>query len=321
MITLEQISTKLDNILNGVDEETSSLVSPANEKYFFKVATEGLSFTNQNDMISGKNFIPVFVSSFGGEFNPVKGLGEANLSIQVQFYYQAELKNDFYKITEFLIDVFVGNLLTFDTQKAVCNIEPPTYGELQTNDITKFKDWVTSTYKQPIKVSSVYMTMTMILHISTAKDIGLAGGFMYGNSFTTSLSLKTSGESVYDETNPVFASNIELVTSTPSAEQILGTNSIVSLPLNTAYTKQLPLYVKNTPFYLNIFKEHFDRNLQNCILTITDTLSFKILNGGVEETQTITRDSGKYCISNVSISFTKGTLLVVTLTLSDRIGE
>ena len=315
MITLEQISTKLDNILNGVDEETSSLVSPANEKYFFKVATEGLNFTNQNDMISGKNFIPVFVSSFGGEFNPVKGLGEANLSIQVQFYYQAELKNDFYKITEFLIDVFVGNLLTFDIQKAVCNIEPPTYGELQTNDITKFKEWVTSTYKQPIKVSSVYMTMTMMLHISTAKDIGLVGGFMYGNSYSCSITINdTSGNTILTDTSPVFVNSSQTMEATPNSEQVLGSPYSLGLPNISAYGKTIPLYIKNTTGYALLVQKILDRETQNLIVSFTETFDgLKLVNlSNVSHTST-------YFINSVLLVPAKGSLLNIALTLGDRL--
>lgn len=319
MITLEQISTKLDNILNGVDEETSSLVSPANEKYFFKVATEGLSFTNQNDMISGKNFIPVFIGSFGGEFNPVKGLGQADLQIQVQFYYQADLKEDFYKLTDFLVDVFVGGYLTFGTQKAVCNIEPPTYGELQTNDITKFKEWVTTTYKQPIKVSSVYMTMTMTLHISTAKDVGLEGGFMYGNDARiTRVEFKQTTyaqngtpttETILTDETPIIIERADINDTTPASQQILDSYYAKGIGANTSVVKQLPLIIKNTSGYKDLLsKLELDRAQQSIFVEVDETID---IDTGLTITTT-------YQIINYSRGTSVGKLFSISLTLTPR---
>ena len=55
--------------------------------FFFRTFSEGLILTDIGDMVSGKNFIPVIVGSMGGQFNPVQGLGEADLQAQVLLYF------------------------------------------------------------------------------------------------------------------------------------------------------------------------------------------------------------------------------------------
>ena len=80
MINLEDISKKISNVLNGTDNETSE-ISRNNSymAYEYVVQTEGFQLDYNYNMASGKNFIPVFVGSLGGAYNPVANPAEVKI--------------------------------------------------------------------------------------------------------------------------------------------------------------------------------------------------------------------------------------------------
>ena len=313
MINLEVMAQKIDNILNGTDTDIpSGLVSPSNNDYFFKVFSEGLYLSKVHDMNRKKNFIPVIVGAYGGENNPVEGLGEQDRNVLIQILFPVRLKEEMYVLEEYLDAVFVGRLLNFGTQKAVCNLSPAQYSELQDFDFNEFNHWVETTYLQPIEKMETYMAMTITLFISTAKNVGLAGGFVYGNSYEFSFSVGSKVGGVFTagmtDSSPVFVDQADGSSSTPSSQQLLGTKYSKSINMVTSYSKTIEVYVKNNTDYVWLINKFLDRDLQGLMVQVVET--FKI--GTTNPTRT-----ALYALNDMSLVKAKGELMTITLTLGD----
>lgn len=295
MINLETIREKLEKLLNGTDSEIGDLISPSSDKYFFSVATEGFELKNIYDMKSGKNFIPVFIGSAGGEFNAIPNLDEYSLSIQCQVYFPVRFKTDFYTyFTDFIKKVFVGKILTYKGEKALSNISVPQYGEIDTFAVKEFKNFVVNTYKMPIEVSEQWMSMSFVLYLSS-----VASSFVYGNTIKTKMVYKDK------ETNPIYARESIGANIQTESEQILGTKEAKSIGVISAYALSVNVYVEKNDFFEILLNDYFNGQIQNEKIQIQNELWFGSF-------------SDDYIISSANLNIEKGETLTLSLQLVKR---
>lgn len=315
MINLEVMAQKINDVLNGTDAEIpSGLVSPANDDFFFRTFSEGLYLSDVADMNTGKNFIPVVVGAYGGENNPVAGLGEQDRNVLIQILFPVRFKAQMYLLEEYLDEIFVGKELTFGSQKAVCNLSPAQYGELQDYDFNEFNKWVENTYLQKIEKMETYMAMTITLYISTAKNVGKPDGFVYGNSYSYGFSIGSivNGSFAADFTDsaPVFVDQADSSSSQLASQQLLGEKSAKNLAVATSYAKTIEVYIKNNSSYVWLIQKYLDRDLQGLTVQVNETYGI----GTTNPTKT-----AYYVLNDVSLVKTKGELMSVTLTLGDKL--
>ena len=313
MINLETIAKTIDTFLNGTNVEIpAGLVSPTNNDFFFKVFSEGLYLSKLDDMGKGKNFIPVVVGAYGGENNPVEGLGEQDRNVMIQLLFPVSFKEIMFALEDYLDEIFVGRQLTFGTQKAVCNLSPAQYGELQDFDFNRFERWVETTYKVEVEIMETYMAMNITLYLSTAKNVGSEGGFIYGNSYSYSFSIgkKVNGEFVADMTdaNPVFADQADGSSSQPESQQLLGEKYSKLINKATSYSKTIEVYVKNDDNYAWLIQQYLNRDLQGLMIQVVETYNM----GTTHPTKT-----ALYALNDVSLVKSKGQLMSITLSLGD----
>lgn len=308
MINLEEIARKIDSILNGTDTEIPiGLVSPVNDDYFFKVFSQGLYLSNLNDNNAGKNFMPVVVGAYGGENNPVAGLGEQDRNVLVQILFPVRFKQDMYLMEEYLDEVIVGKILTFGSQKAICNLSPAQYGELQDFSFNQFNEWVETNYKQTIDKIETYMSMEFTLYLSTAKNVGADGGFIYGNAYSNTITLLSGETIVATDDNPVFVSATGTLSSSPASQHLLGESFAKGLPQTSAYGKQITLYAKDSTLYQQLISLYVNRTYQNYAIQVVETYG---LITPITDTRT-------YYISDLVLNLNKGELLTITITFGD----
>ena len=169
MIYLTQVCERLSEILNSTDNPVS-----------YTYAVESVGYHWDRIYEDKKNIIRVFVSSMGGAFNPVFGLGEANYTIPIIFYFPVRFKEDFFILDKYLHSVLVG--ANFGVENSVSNLSVSQFGEIQNLDLKEFSSWSERTFQIPTDVSEEYMTMQCTLYLSTLKE-----GYVYGNSVTATL--------------------------------------------------------------------------------------------------------------------------------------
>lgn len=321
MILLNEVAEKLENILNGVDEDNVSLGLFAPNNFFFKVATEGFHIDNNfkinyaqvGNVSYGKNFIPVFISSMGGNFNPVPELLQANYVIPVAIYCPVRFKNEMFELNEFIARMFVGRQLNYGLHSGVAlsNISVMQMGEIVEADFKQFREWYATTYQMPLEVMEPYIQITFTLYLSTVAD-----GFVFGNDALTTLTIEgVSAEDLeqwFDNDGTKTTDNIVFVSqslqsnSDPAVQQLMGENESEGLPVGTAYASSPSIYVKNTPFYRYLTNKWFNGLSQSLELTIN--ISF------------LGQTYSRTCfVQSVNLVLQKGELATITLAFSKKV--
>lgn len=293
MVLLTEIASKLQTLLNS---------APGFSQYQFEVETEGFHIDHVYDTNTLKNFIPIFISSLGGEHNPVPNLKESTYSIPVTFYFPVRFKGDFFLLNDFLETTFIGKQINYGTYTGTClsNISVTTYGELQQLDLKEFKQWVNETYKAPIEIMEIWMTMTFTLYLST-----VGSDFKYGNDGAVSLAYGS-----YTDSDVVFDDfNIQSM-SEPAEQQLLDATIPESsgLVANTSYSTGFKVYYKSNAMYKAVLKDWFDGKHQNMQFTLTFTF----------DGQTFTRTCFLMSVNGI---FKKGAVVTLTLSFGKKIEE
>ena len=298
MINLEDISNKISNILNGTDTEFTSQAG----KYAFRVFTEGFHIDKVYDFDSGKNFIPVFVGSLGGSYNPVPLLKEQSYSVSITLYFPIRFKNDMYSVNETLYNAFCGQILTYGTQKARSNISVAQYGEIQDVDFEQFRQWIETEYKMPITKMEPWLSMTFTLYLTTADNLEEQDGLLYGESLQiTKMSYK--GETLDNLTLISHTSNLA---GEPYSEQILGQSLHKTLISGSSQVFEIPFFIRNNSTYKTLMTDYLEGTIDNNEVVI----SYDFLGITIE----------KVCvIQNASIHAQLGELLGISLTLTPKV--
>ena len=306
MILLNEVAKKIEDILNGVDNEVVNLRLNPPTNYYFKVATEGFHLDKIFDMPEGKNFIPVFISSMGGQFNPVPELLQANYVIPIAIYFPVRFKDDLFKLNEYLARVFVGRQLNYgeSSGKALSNVSVAQFGELIETDLRQFMEWEMTVYKKPIEKMEPYLQMQFSLYLSTASE-----DFVFGNDATATLTVETDDDNwaADDKTDTLsFVQQALQSNSEPGSQQILDENQAESLPVATSYSSSFSVYIKNSNFYKNIIRHWFAGTLHSLEITLT----FNFLG---EEYSTV-------CfVQSVNLPIVKGELATITFTFLKKV--
>lgn len=304
MIILSEVATKIQNILNGSDSETSTLTNPTD--FLYEVQTEGYHL--DHIMSEDRNFIPVFISSMGGSYNPVAQLKQSNVVIPIVFYFPVRFKENFFALNDFLVDVFVGKTLNFGTVsgRAICNISVAQFGELDSLDVLKeFQTWVANKYQRRLEVMETYLSMTINLYLSNASS-----EFVYGNDVKISLALD---ETTYQDEDITFAQAGVQSQAQSTSEQILGENESQGVPFGVAYGSSFAVYYKDNEFYRYLVDQWFSGNAQTLRFTLTLTI------GEDGEDYTAPVFSRTCYLESVNLMIQKGELLTITFTFAKAI--
>ena len=311
MILLNEVAIKLENILNGTDSETTTLTNPTN--FLFQVETEGYHLDHIMNEEKGRNFIPVFISSMGGSYNPVANLKQSNVVIPIVFYFPVRFKESFFALNDFLVDVFVGKSLNYGTHsgRAISNISVAQFGELDSLDVLKeFQTWVSNKYQRHVEILEAYLSMTVNLYLSNADS-----DYVYGNDVSISLSLNDTN---YIDKDITFSQASVQSQSQSMSEQIIGSNESQGLPFGVAYGSSFAVYYKNTAFYRYLVGQWFSGNAQTLRFTLTLKIGEDVYTNNVLTQQAPTFTRTCY-VESVNLVVQKGELLTITFSFAKAV--
>ena len=246
--------------------------------------------------------------------NPVPLLKQSDGTIPITFYFPVRFKDTMFALNDYLNDVLVGKELEWGeyTGKSISNLSLPRLGEIQDLDLQQFKVWVDENYNLPIEVMEPFFSMELTLYLSNANPL-----FIYGNVVKiTNLTVAYKGEKILEDTEPICIDRADIGSSEPATQQLFSTTHAEGYPANAAYTKQLPLIVKNLPGYYKLLDVcENTKDIQN--LTIDLEEEIPISDGNESNPKNLTVKS-YYFISNYSRRTSLGQLLGISLTLADR---
>ena len=205
MITINQIATELENILNQTSPNVPKGVKPPFNG-LFAVRTEGYVLDNVHDYETGKNFFPVFLGQSTGDYNPIPDLEQIDMEIPVSIYFPVRFKDKMLEMQEFLNKVFVGRAIGFNQvdgkyqQYTVSNISMAELGEITDLDVDQFGNsilkglnkFIAEQYKAPVSTSEPWICLTFSLYLSTMKNaLGTdASATIYGNAYSINIAYK-----------------------------------------------------------------------------------------------------------------------------------
>ena len=307
-MTLPEIALKLRDILNDSDAPTD---------IYYEVQTPGFHLDSVAIPANKTNFIPVFISSLGGQNNPVPILKQSEATIPIAFYFPVRFKEKAFAIYDYLVGELCGQYLDWGEHsgKAISNISFPRWGEIQDLDLKEFKHWTDDNFDKPIEVMEPFISMEITLSLSA-----VGSDFIYGNNVKiTSIKAMYGGSTILNDDKPVCIDRAELESSEPAAQQIFDEKYVKGFPSNATYTKQLPLIVKNSSGYFKLLEIcEVTKDIQNLRIEITEEIPVQgVLSS--EQSGTTPHNlsvTNTYYVANYSRRTSLGQLLGIQFTLA-----
>lgn len=304
MIVLPEIAEKLQSILNGYSDALD---------LEFMVETPGFHLDSIADRSKKRNFIPVFISSLGGQNNPVPLLKQVEGTVPAVFYFPVRFKDKMFAMNEMLNNDLIGKTIHWGdiSGDILTNISLPRYGEIQDLDLKQFKSWVEANFQREIEVMEPFITLELSIYLSAVGD-----DFIYGNNVKiTNITVSYNSNTILSDDEPICIDRADIGSSEPASQQLFSDTFTKGFPANAAYTKQLPLIVKNKPGYydlINICEN--TKDIQNLRVTLEETIPVVKDNHKLVVTNT-------YFVTNYSRRTSLGQLLGISLTLANYRGD
>ncbi len=303
MIVLPEIAQKLQDILNangGTDLK-------------FVVNTPGFHLDRISDKVNARNFIPVFISTLGGQINPVPILKQVDGTVPVAFYFPVRFKDKMFAINEYLNEQLVGKTIDWGTLsgKILTNMSLPRYGEIRDMDLKQFKSWVNATFQKEIDVMEPFISMELTIYLSAVDE-----QFIYGNNVKIKkIEIEYNGTKIFEDDEPICIDRADIGSSEPAAQQTFDDTHSKGFPANASYTKQIPLIVKNNESYYNLIDIcENTKDIQNLTIEIEEEIPVYKEIDNVQTALTVTHS---YFVTNYSRRTSYGQLLGISLTLAD----
>lgn len=268
MIEINELSRKLSAILNGLDDETSSIFNPATS-FDFVVKTYGTHLDSIADKVLKKNIIPVYIANFSGNIQPIPNLREENTTYDIYIYFPIKFKDTFFRMGNFLIECFAGKMLNFgnDSGVAITNLNSPTLVDIQQTEFTSFQKFLDENYSLPIQRTELWGAMSFSLFFHQVANLGQENGFIVGNQVKHEIAF-TYDEKEYKEELVVVSGARNLNSDTISEQRIyqLQTSGIAK---NTSYIDSVQAYARDNDFWRKFIELYETGLLQNMVFDYT----------------------------------------------------
>lgn len=298
MILVSEIAKTLQDILNN---ENSEIQEQNPTDFYYRVETAGFHIDKVSDKQKGKNFIPVFISTVGGQYDPVPALKRVAYTLPITFYFPVRFKQEMFSLTPFLADVFVGKMINYGDVSGVClsNISVANYGEIVDLDLTQFKEWVNGVYKEEIEVMQPYLSMSFNLYLTTVDN-----SFIYANKVKYSM---TIGETTIGDL--VFTQAGTGTSISPISQQLIDTDTYSKNVANiTNRSASIVVYPQDTKAWHDFIDAYENGTLANKSVVLTKTYDF--IN---------TPYTKNYIVLSVNQNIQYGDLLSFTITFGDEL--
>lgn len=274
MVDIQDLQSKLNKMLNGKENPNNIRISDYISDYEFIV----LSYAQYLDSIyntkTNKNSIPVYISEPSGTIEPIPQLKEINMEYTITLYFPIVLKDVFFKLMNYFIDVFSGRMIDFenDSGSALCNITVPTFGEIGEQEFVQFRDYLNNHYKLPTQRTEMWGSYSFTLYLHQLSNLNKENGFILGNQISYKLSFTYNNKTYSDDI--VLTSSARNYTGDPVSQQIMGEYETLSLNKNSSYADSIEVYAKNNDFW-NTFRDLYENGLlQNVDFKLIKTYEY-----------------------------------------------
>ncbi len=274
MIEIQELQDTLNKMLNGKLNPNNIKIGDYVDGFEFVALSYAQYLDSIYNLKTNKNAIPVYISEPNGTVEPIPQLGEINMEYGITLYFPIRLKEKFFKLMNYFIDVFAGRLLEIGTNSgfALCNLTVPTFGEIETQEFTQFSDYMNNHYKMAINKTEMWGTYSFTLYFHQLRGLGTDNGFILGNQ--VSYKLNFTHDNVEYSEDVVLTSSARNYISDPVSQQIMGESETLSLNKNSSYGDSIQVYAKNSIFW-NKFRDLFENGeLQDIVFTLYKTYAY-----------------------------------------------
>lgn len=275
MVDIQDLQAKLSKMLNRLENPNNIKISDYISDYEFIV----LSYAQYLDSIyntkTSKNMIPVYISEPSGTVEPVPTLGEINMEYNITLYFPITLKDTFFKLMNYFIDVFAGQFIDFGNNSgvALCNISIPSFSEIGEQEFVQFQDYLTNHYKLPTTRTEMWGAYNFTLYLHQINKLGRQDGFILGNQISYILGMVLEDNTIYTE-DVVLTSSARNYVSDPMSQQLMGELETKAINKNSSYGDSMQIYIKDNEFgrkFIDLFETG---GLQNVIFNITKRYTY-----------------------------------------------
>ena len=256
MIYINELSNYIETTLNSL------------EKGVFRVKTYAEFLDSRVDDETNENFIPVYIDSPFGNFEPIPNLLYLSQQYSITLYFPIELKDTMYDIVNDIVPQFVGKSIYIgeNTGNAIANIDTPTFQSIGVNNVEELQEWCNDIYKRKIRKSSMYVAMSFIIHLTQATN------GIFSNSITYTLTINGITESILrNESSLVQNNNLY----SQQLENGLATTSNVDTTSNGV---SFTAFVENNEFWQNFINLRNSNELSQATITLTKSYNGSISN-------------------------------------------
>lgn len=195
MVTIKELATELQGLLNGTSANVRSGISRPFDGVFL-VQLEGFHLDNVYDKESSSNFFPVFVGSGEGEFEALSDIGITDMNCPVSIYFPVRFKDQMLAMQNYIQQNLVGRNLLIENQRVITNISLCTLGEITQMDVDQYgnsilkgiNDFIAEQYRMPVTSMEPWISLNFTLYASTMNAYSDERG-LYGNDVTTTLAM------------------------------------------------------------------------------------------------------------------------------------
>lgn len=292
MIEINELKKQLSNVLNNIN-------NPLNN-YSFNVMTYGMHLDSIANRTLNKNEIPVYIANQDGDVVPIPNLNQVNMTFDIYIYFPIVFKDDFFKLSSYLMSAYVGQNLNYGTLSGngISNINVPVFGDLEKQQMSEFKTFVNTNFGLQVVATELWSCLNFKLYITQ-----LGSDFVFGNQITSSLSFVFAG-TTYSE-NLVYYSQARNMNADPSSQQALNELETKALTKNTSYGDSMEVYIRDNAFWQEFIYLYENGLLQNQLFTFNRTYLFG----------TSVSYSKQVILSAVVNSYELGTPCTITLTV------
>lgn len=196
MVTIKELATELQGLLNGTSANVRSGVSRPFDGVFL-VQLEGFHLDNVYDKESSSNFFPVFVGSGEGEFEALSDIGITDMNCPVSIYFPVRFKDRMLAMQNYIQQNLVGRSLLIENQRVITNISLCTLGEITQMDVDQYgnsilkgiNEFIAEQYRMPVTTMEPWISFNFTLYASTMNAYADFTSGVYGNEVTVRLTM------------------------------------------------------------------------------------------------------------------------------------
>lgn len=273
MIQIDEFAKTLEDLLNGT--YTPSTETKPND-LLFRVQTFGSNLDKVSDEKARENFIPVLVSDVSGSVTPIPNVQMSAYTFIVNFYCPFYLKDDIFRMFEYLQKQIVGKVINFSKdengnvlEKGVCNMSLPSVERTTQQVMQQFYRFMDEVFNQEIIVTDNWLIYSLEIYVTTAGKTSNGDNLVFGNEVSYQLSVREPNGTLHNSDTLIRNEVSNSLENAFNSQQLLKNAFATSLISATAYSFAINCYITDSDFWQTLLWYHSQKRFNELEFNLT----------------------------------------------------